>query len=388
MIIVASNWAIGDGTLVPAAAASLGSLAATVHRAAIRAGVGVDGRYRPIEMLDLVLAGDTFDWLVSAAWLGDAKPWHASSRSFERLGTVARRSIRLGRAVLGPLLRWARRGLTLPAGMSAVGRRHLITIPVRVTLLTGDRDAAVERMLGGRRSFGVGRRWDDGRVSIRHGHDLDPVCRLSHDHGTGTIDRPPTLGESIAVDLLARFTTLVAGEAGRAGAHLRRLADAGVVGIPETLGDWLTALAGGPDAARVSEAWQRSVDGWWREARRCVPTCEAEFDVVDAVAGWLAKAVRPTAETCPITAGLGALVAAAAAGGPGSVQGHLRSAGSNRAIGLARHGETASPLAVCMTERGWPRWQFVELGDHARPIVTVQPRTTACHVDRHVVDAA
>jgi hypothetical protein len=388
MIVVASNWAIGDGTLVPAAAASLGSLAATVHRTVIRAGVGVDGRYRPVENLDLVLAGDTFDWLVSAAWLGDAKPWHASNRSFERLATVARRSIRLGRAVLGPLLRWARRGLPLPAGMSAVGRRHTLTVPVRVTVLTGDRDAAVERVLGGRRSFSAGRRWDDGRVSIRHGHDRDPVCRANHDHGTGAADRPPTLGESVAVDLLARFAMLVAARTVRAGVHLRRIADAGVVGMPEALGGWLTGLAGGPDAARVSDAWQRSVDGWWREARRCVPTCEAEFDVVDALAGWLAAAIRPGAEACPMAAGLGALVAAPAAGGPGAVEGHLRSAGMNRAIGLAWSGGSASPLAVCTSERGWPRWQIIELGDEAGPIVAIRPRATTCPADRHVVDAA
>ena len=48
MIIVASNWAIGDGTLVSAAPPSIGGLAATLHRAAIRAGVGTDGGYRPL----------------------------------------------------------------------------------------------------------------------------------------------------------------------------------------------------------------------------------------------------------------------------------------------------------------------------------------------------
>ena len=80
MIIVASTWAIGDGTRVSAAPPSIGGLAATMHRAAIRAGVGTDGGYRPIERLDVVLAGDTFEWLVSAEWLGDMKPWHASAR--------------------------------------------------------------------------------------------------------------------------------------------------------------------------------------------------------------------------------------------------------------------------------------------------------------------
>lgn len=385
MIVVASNWAIGDGTLVPTAATSLGSLAAMMHRAAIRAGVGTDGRHRPIDRLDIVLAGDTFDWLVSAAWLGDAKPWHASARSRERFATVARRSIRLGRAILGPLLGWVRRGLPLPSGMAVGGRGRTVTVPVRVTLLSGDRDAAAERMLGGRSSFTVGRRWDDGRVSIRHGHERDPACRESRGWGTVADDRPPTLAESVAVDLVAPFAALVR-KAG-AGSALRRLADAGVVGIPEAVAGWLDMLAGGPDAGDVRDAWERSVEAWWRGARRCVPTCETEFDVVDALARWLASAVRPDAERCPVAAGLGALVAAPAAGGPGSVEGHLHGSGTHAAVGLASN-RGVSPLAVCTNERGWPRWAVLGVDDEAGPIVAIGPRRPIGPRDQRVVDAA
>jgi len=387
MIVVASNWAIGDGTLVPAAAASLGSLAATIHRAAIRAGVGGDGRYRPVDRLDIVLAGDTFDWLVSAEWLGDAKPWHGSARSLERLSAVAQRSIRLGRAVVGPLLAWARRGLPLPFGMAAAGFRQTVTVPARLTLLSGDRDAAVEQILGGRRGFTVGRRWDDGRVTVQHGHDRDPVCRLGH-HRVSTVgDRPPTVAESVAVDLVARFASLVAERKAQAGPLLRRLADAGVVGVPGVVGAWQHGLAGGPDAAWFGDVWQRSVEGWWRRARRCVPTSETEFDVVDALAEWLAAAVRPRAEPCPVAAGLRALVAPPVAGGPGSVAGHLADAGTSGAIGLGRRG-SASPLAVCVNDRGWPRWQVVECGADAGAIVAIRPWSSAASVDRRVVDAA
>lgn len=387
MIVVASNWGIGDGTLVPPAAASLGFLAPTIHRAAIRAGVGTDGRHRPIDRLDIVLAGDTFDWLISAEWLGDAKPWHDSARSRERLAAVVRRSIRLGRAILGPLLGWVRRGLPLPSGMAAAGRGRSVRVPVRVTLLSGDRDAAVERMLGGRATFTVGRRWDDGRVSIRHGHERDPACRESRGGGALAGDRPPTLAESVAVDLVARFAALVAVRKARVGGALRRIADAGVVGIPEAVGGWLDALAGGPDVGAVRDDWERSVEAWWRGARRCVPSCEAEFDVVDALARWLASAVRPDAERCPVAAGLGALVAAPAAGGPGSVEGHLRGSGPHAAVGLASS-RGFSPLAVCTNERGWPRWSVVGDDDEAGPIVAIGPRQPIGHGDRHVVDAA
>lgn len=387
MIIVASNWAIGDGTLVSAAAPSIGSLAATMHRAAIRAGVGIDGGYRPIERLDVVLAGDTFDWLVSAEWLGDAKPWHASARALERLASVARRSIRLGRAVLAPLVAWARRGLPLPTSMGRGGRRPSVAVPVRVTLLAGDRDAAVERVLEGRRAVTVGRRWDDGRVSIRHGHDRDPACRLAVRRAD--TDRPPTLAESVAVDLVARFAASLAGQGPRVAGQLRRLAEAGVVGIPAVVAAWQGSLQGGAEEDGLRDAWGRSVEGWWREARRCVPTCEVEFDVVDALAAWLATAARPGAETCPIAAGLAALVAAPARGGPGMVEGHFGGAGMHGALGLAGCEAGGGPsLAACANDRGWPRWQSISSGGDPAAIVSIRPREFAAHPDHRVVDAA
>jgi hypothetical protein len=43
MLVVTSNWALGDGTLVPAAAAWHGMLSAAIHRAVLRAGVRGDG---------------------------------------------------------------------------------------------------------------------------------------------------------------------------------------------------------------------------------------------------------------------------------------------------------------------------------------------------------
>jgi hypothetical protein len=387
MIIVASNWAIGDGTLVSAAPSSIGGLAATMHRAAIRAGVGTDGGYRPIERLDVVLAGDTFEWLVSAEWLGDTKPWHASARSLDRLARVARRSIRLGRAVLAPLAAWARRGLPVPTSMSRGGRRCSVAVPVRVTLLAGDRDAAVERVLGGRRAVTVGRRWDDGRVSIRHGHDRDPVCRAVS--GRADSDRPPTLAESVAVDLVARFAAPLAGRGPRVAGQLRRLAEAGVVGIPAVMAGWQGAIEGGAEEVGLRDAWSRSVEGWWREARRCVPTCEVEFDAVDALASWLATAMRPGAEVCPIAAGLAAVVAAPSRGGPGVVEGHSGGVGLHGALGLAG-GEpgVGPPLAACVNDRGWPRWQLIAAGVDATPIVAIRPQAVPAHPDRRVVDAA
>ena len=197
MLVVTSNWALGDGTLVPAAAAWHGMLSAAIHRAVLRAGVRGDGSYRPIDRLDLVLAGDTFDWLSSSEWQSELKPWHGTAAAREAAARVARRSIQSARRLLGPVIHWARQGLPVPAATRGRPGRMQVNIPVRVTLLAGDRDAAVDDYVGrrhDRQPVTVGSRWDDGRVTVRHGHDLDPACRPAGGPSTGrtaTPDRAP-----------------------------------------------------------------------------------------------------------------------------------------------------------------------------------------------------
>lgn len=395
MIIVASNWAIGDGTLVAAAPPPLATAATAMHRAAIRAGVREDGRYRPIDRLDIVLAGDTFDWLTSAEWLGDAKPWQASTRSAEILATIARRSMRQGRAVLGPLVRWARRGLPVPVTMrDREGPRWTATVPVRVTLLGGDRDSGVEEIVRGRGPFTVGRWWDDGRVSVRHGHESDPACRIASRTGVGIATRPPTLAESVGVELVARFAAMLADAPVRSRFPIRRVAEAGVTGIPAAIAAWRTvAGAGRTEADGIAESWRRCVDSWWRQARRCVPSCEVEFDVIDALAAWLSAAVREGAEACPLAAGFAALVPAAARGGTGSVFGHLRGTDAHgAAVGLATPGTGAATgtMVACCGERGLPRWRALAAGHDQEAIVAIRsspPRLIVPQGTR-VVDAA
>ena len=76
MLVVTSNWCVTDGTL--SAGPPRGCLErfrAEVRRASLRCGFGRDGNYRPPDAIDVVLAGDTFDWLVSREWTGDVRPW-------------------------------------------------------------------------------------------------------------------------------------------------------------------------------------------------------------------------------------------------------------------------------------------------------------------------
>jgi hypothetical protein len=389
MIIVTSNWVIGDGTLAAATPAWLGTVPAAIHRAAVRAGIDDDGSYRPLERVDLVVAGDTFDWLTSAEWLGDAKPWHASRKSLETLGRVARRSIRLGRAVLAPVVRWARHGLAVPAAMRGGRPRSSVRVPVNVTLLCGDRDARAEEVLGGRRPVAVGSWWDDGRVSIRHGHEFDPVCRGLVPTGTIPRERPPTLAESVTVDLVARFAAAVSTGAVPVNRfQLRRLADAGVTGIPGALAAWRRSAVDG--FGRIADAWRRSVDGWRQQARRCVPTCEVEFDALDALSSWLSMAVADDAETCPFAAGLKGLVAAPSRGSTAAVFGHLRGTGrGGAAIGLAPGSPSGMPaLLACRSRDGWPRWQAVVSIDEDAPVVAIRSPGPVPAEGGRVVDAA
>ena len=76
MLVVTANWAIGDGTLWRRPLRGLVSRAwGVIQRSALRAGFRHDGRYRPLERLDIVFAGDTFDLYASRLWAtGDVRP--------------------------------------------------------------------------------------------------------------------------------------------------------------------------------------------------------------------------------------------------------------------------------------------------------------------------
>jgi len=388
MLVVTSNWALGDGTLVPAAAAWHGMLPAVIHRAVIRAGVRSDGSYRPVDRLDLVLAGDTFDWLVSAEWQSAARPWHDTEGARETAARVARRSIRSARRLLGPMMRWARQGMPVPAAIRGRPGDGEVIIPVRVTLLGGDRDAAIDDYLGSRharQAIKVGSRWDDGRVTIRHGHDLDPACRASADR-TRTRDRRPTLSESVAVDLVGRFAVSAKPIVNGVWRLVRRLAAIGPLGIPAVM----EAYARGIEGTVAASIWRRCVDDWWNEARRSVPTCEAEFDAVDAIAGWYAGAC---AGASGIPEGLDRLRPRPPRGSPGLVLGHLSgTATGSSPVCLGPNAVAVDPhmpqLIACLEAGGWPRWQSIPLADGSGAVIAIRAKEPPAVHGGRVVDAA
>lgn len=288
MLVVTANWAVADGTLVTRSRRDQAEWLAAVHRAAIRAGVHRDGRYAPLAGLDLVLAGDTLDGLTTTAWLGNARPWHAGRRAEGIAAGVLVAAAARCRRLLGGLARYAREGIPVPDA-DRRGRpdwSRLRRVPVRVVVLPGDRDrwlmAALPRLA--RRGIRVAAAWSVGNVAVCHGAEFDPSFTAA---GGPEIGRP-TLGESLAVDLVARFGATVStahvwpecrGLVGRLAASRPR-------DLPLAVTTWLATAA--PAAARaVRDRWARAVSDWRRSARTAEPACGVDFDAIDAVAAWL-----------------------------------------------------------------------------------------------------
>jgi hypothetical protein len=294
MLVVTSNWCVSDGTLSAEPPRRLiDRFRAEVRRSSLRCGFRHDGGYRPVEAIDVVLAGDTFDWLTSREWTDAIRPWDGGRQAAAVRERVAAGAAHRGRRLLATLAGWMRHGIAVPAA-DRRGRPSLAAsriVPVRVALLTGDRDRWLEqaaaRWAASSRVPVVGTCWSDGDVTVQHGESLDPLY--------GSCGRQPTLGESLAVDLIARFgaslhdiTALRPFAAGL----LRRLAGGCLVDAPRRLTGWLAAhehraTFSGAARQELIDAWHRAVALWHRAARRLPPRFGDGVDLVGCVAACL-----------------------------------------------------------------------------------------------------
>lgn len=319
MLVVTSNWCVSDGTLSAGPPRRLiDRFRAEVRKASLRGGFRCDGSYRPVDAIDVVLAGDTFDWLISREWTGDVRPWDDGRRAAAARERVVCGAIGRSHRLLATLAAWMRRGIEVPVAdrrgrpMSAASR----LVPVRVAVLCGDRDRWLEQavcdwMHPARASMPmIGTCWSDGDVAVRHGEEIDPLHAVC---GSG-----PTLGESLAVDLIARFGATLDGLIGvgpLAAGLVRRLAGGRLIDAPTRLVGWLSAHDCGamlPTTLRqrLVDAWHRSVALWHRAARRLPSGGVAGVDLVERIADWLERAAggdgqpsRPWLDAIPASGG-------------------------------------------------------------------------------------
>lgn len=377
MLVVTANWSITDGTLVDPPAWSHGTeFLAGIRRSAARAGVRRDGGYRPIDRVDVILAGDTFDWLMTAAWLGNERPWQRRARRGAARDRVMHAAVKRGARLLGKLGRLARNGITV-AGADGRGRPVLgsqVRVPVRVVMLAGDRDAWLDEprsvKLAERFGIAIGRSWTEPPVTIEHGHAIDPLCGPAWD---AAADRPPTLHESLSVDLVARFAALVQETEPTALARrvMKTIVASCPLDVPRRLRAWLdracaVGILSHDSRDRIESAWGRAVDGWQRRARRDVPTTEFQFDAVDAIAHWLRA--NPVTMDASIPAATGCMPE-----GPALVvYGHLPA-------GSGATGEPARFEPICLGRETVRRFSSVGLlgGDVVSAVAMIAPEVEA-----------
>jgi hypothetical protein len=337
MLVITANWAFTDGTLWQPSRARDANWLAAVHRAALRGGFGRDGTYRPVDSIDIVFAGDTFDCLGSRRWSGAVRPWHDGPASRAARGAVMVAAARRGRHLFATLGRWIRTGLPVPAADRRGRPRsfHGHRAELRVTLLAGDRDRWIDEAATAARRHGhaVGRVWASADLLVHHGAELDPLWTTGDAEGAypaPTGDRQPLLGESLAVDLVVRFAATISDRHSSRPA-IRTLLDAvgtsRVVELPAVLARWLDAATGGRSLTHeardaIGAAWNRSVAAWHREAIRRPPACGLEACPVDALAAWLEVTSAAARRISPTIAALQPRLAAASRRTAGRAGGH------------------------------------------------------------------
>lgn len=293
MLVVTANWQIGDGSiLAPQAPGAGGRFVADLRRSAVREGWRPDGRYEPVRSLDVVLAGDTLDPLLSREWLGSSRPWERGATARAAAERVLAGCLAGAARTFGELSRLVHEGLDVPAA-DARGRpaaSRTTTATVRVTLLEGNldaglgRDAAVAiRALPG---IVVGTRWEGEGVRVEHGHDSDPAW-CGGGLATGAVPSP---GASLRVDLLGRFAAASLPDTARPirDRLVGRLAGGEIGTWPALLSAALAtpgrAAGDGAEADLLRASWRDAVGGWRRAARRTGLLLDAPFDAVDALA--------------------------------------------------------------------------------------------------------
>lgn len=144
MLVIISDLHLTDGSFgqtIPAGAFQMfaGRLADLARRASWRA----DGRFRPIERIDVVLLGDILDLIRSTRWLEkDVRPWNDthSASVFECVSDVVDRILRHNAGSLRILRALASEGaIRIPLSTDG-GQANSVPVPVRIHYMVGNSD--------------------------------------------------------------------------------------------------------------------------------------------------------------------------------------------------------------------------------------------------------
>ena len=289
MLVASANWRIGDGSLrCPPAPGAASTVVAALRRAVLRGAWRADGRYAPLHHVDLVLAGDTFDPLLSREWVGSRRPWERGPMARGACERALGRAVGSGRVLLRSLVAACRGGVTVP-GADSLGRpaaERSVVVPVRLTLLEGNLDAGLAvhaaDLFAGLPDVAVGCRFEGDGVRVEHGHLGDPVWSR-HDPLRGAT---PSLGSSLWIDLLLRLATADATPATRLrGGLVERLAAAEILAWPEVVATAVSEATTVALADGLCRAWESAVAAWRRAARGSGVALDVPFDAVDSLAG-------------------------------------------------------------------------------------------------------
>lgn len=335
MLVVTAKWGIGDGTVHAGPRAGVvEGFFAELRRAAWRAGFRRDGTYRSIDAAHLVFMGDTLDGLCSLAWHGGPRPWRGSRRAAAVAEAVAAGAARSGGRAWRHLRRLLRVGLAVPAADHR-GRPLLGTFTraaVKASCVIGERDGPLEATALAAAALRAGI-----RIGVTRDRGRDATAPIR--------DRPPTLLESLIVDLLVEFAFALrsfSAPRGPTPAWLHRMALAGIAELPRLVEAGEERFAD----RRLREAWLRAVAGWEARARFDPPAMPVPFDAVAAVAAWLERATREPA--LPLPASLSGLGLDGPALPPGSLPLAVATDDAFRDASAAEwwHGSAVTPAVV------------------------------------------
>ena len=363
MLVVTANWAIADGTVhggPPPAAVR--AFFREVRRAAWRTGFRHDGRYRPLEAIQIILAGDMFDGLTSLAWHGDLRPWQGGPRARAVAERIAAQAAHRGGRLLATLGRLQRDGLAVPEadvrGRPLPGTTRQAA--VRVVGLVGDRDRVLDghwfAAIAGRHGIPIGTEWSSDTMIIRHGSECDPLCGLPDvlpPVRLPTQGWAPTLAESLAVDLIVDFARRLQGAAvtrSTATAVTRQLSTAAPLQMPRVIARFREPV--------IREAWQRSLHHWHSQAYATRPDAAVPFDALDSLAAWMEVGSDP--ESAPPRPALAAAIDALrpqlprhwsdsrlfVLGHPPVTMSGLPESGGSLCLGPAMHATGTMPVAL------------------------------------------